>query len=77
MISLRGQKKFLSVPKYRIFSEAVVKREIPKYDVIVINQGLHYGLSTILSETTVHINNVGQMLSGKDLNPDSKLSFSS
>ena len=73
VILLKGEKKFPNVPKYRIYSEEAIRREIPKYDVIVVNQGLHYGLSTILSETAVHINNVGLMLFGKDLNPDSNV----
>ena len=76
-ISLTGQQKQLpNMPKDRIYSEEAIRREIPKYDVIVVNQGLHYDLSGTISENEVQINNVGQMLFGKDLNPDSNLSFS-
>ena len=63
------------MPKYRIYSEEAIKGEIPKYDVIVVNQGLHYDVSGTITENEVHINNVGQMLSGKDLNPDSNYSY--
>ena len=75
-ISLTGQQKqLLNLPKHRIYSEESIRREIPKYDVIVVNQGLHYDVSGTITENEVQINNVGQMLSGKDLNPDSNYSY--
>ena len=66
MIELEGRNYFTEVIKSRLVSEKIIRKEIAKHDIIFFNQGVHYDIRTLLIESTIHFNNIGSMLHGKD-----------
>ena len=72
LIELKGQQKFKKFETWRYVSEKVVRKEIPNYDIIVFNQGLHYGERSVFSDVPVYFNSFGKILHGKGLFTPSK-----
>ena len=66
IIELKGQKKLNNIEKWRIVSEEVIRREIPKYDIILFNQGQHHSSRFLISESPFYFTNIGKMLHGKN-----------
>ena len=66
LISLEGQKPFTKEGIYSAAPEDIIRKEIANHDVILFNQGIHYRKVTMLGETAIHFNNMGQMLHGKE-----------
>ena len=66
MIELEGRNYFTEVIKSRLVSEKIIRKEIAKHDIIFFNQGVHYDIRTLLIESTIHFNNIGSMLHGKN-----------
>ena len=65
LIELKGQEKFKNEEMWRYVSEEIVRKEIANYDVILFNQGLHYGRRTLFSDIPGYFNSFGQILHGK------------
>ena len=66
LISLEGQKPFTKEAIYSAAPDDIIRKEIANHDVILFNQGIHYREVTMLGETAIHFNNMGQMLYGKE-----------
>ena len=65
LISLEGAKPFTKEGIYAAAPEDIIRKGIANHDVILFNQGIHYRKVTMLGETAIHFNNMGQMLYGK------------
>ena len=65
LISLEGQKPFTKKAIYSAVPEDIIRKDIVNHDVVLFNQGIHYRKVTMLGETAIHFNNMGQMLYGK------------
>ena len=66
LIELKRQGEKFDADEWRIVSEEVIRREIPKYDIILFNQGQHHESRFLVSKMPTYFTNIGKMLYGEN-----------